>query len=349
MSSTISGGQFRLSRRGTRPVEWETVNCPACGCGDFIPPVWPAATDLAAAGCLPSLVRCQNCELTFTNPRPIVRDIGHFYPPEYGCHDVRGNWDTRRRARWRRRLEGHVLRAFFNYPPQPAGMATLLAGCLGRVWIRSSQHRAGWIEYQGAGSLLDFGCGAGSFLRRMQAHGWHVEGLDVSAAVARRVQRQTGIRVHVGSLPHGDLKTGSFDCITMWQSLEHVHQPRRVLESARELLRPGGTIVVLVPNLQSWSFRVFGPHWFALDLPRHLTHFTPVTLARLLQTTGFHVRRSQQVAIDGWIRQSARQVAAAGHRQWLSVCRWKPLALAVARWTERRGMADNVLVVAERE
>ena len=66
----------------------------------------------------------------------------------------------------------------------------------------------------------------------------------------------------------------------MWSSLEHVHEPRLAVRAAREVLRPGGLLVVYVPNLGSWSFRTFGEHWFALDLPRHLTHFTPETLGR---------------------------------------------------------------------
>jgi 2-polyprenyl-3-methyl-5-hydroxy-6-metoxy-1,4-benzoquinol methylase len=299
---------------------------------------------------LEGIVRCGHCELTFTNPRPALRDIGRFYPPDYACYDVTGSWDIRRRARWRRAAERQVLRAFFKYPPQPAGLANVLAGWLGRAWIRSRQHRCGWLEYRGTGRLLDFGCGAGSFLRRMQTHGWRVEGLDVSADVAAQVERQAGIRVHVGTLPHADLDSERFDCLTMWQALEHVHQPREVLESARQVLRPGGAIVITVPNIESWSFRTFGAHWFALDVPRHLTHFAPHTLSRLLASAGFGKIRIQHVGMDGWLRQSGKRAAAAPDApRWLGLCRWKPLALRLARWTERRSMADNILAIAQRK
>ena len=82
----------------------------------------------------------------------------------------------------------------------------------------------------------------------MSQLGWHVTGLDASPRAVEQVRDELACDVYQGTLPHTDLAPGSFDVITMWQSLEHVHRPMEVLRSAYELLRPGGRIVVAVPE-----------------------------------------------------------------------------------------------------
>jgi hypothetical protein len=104
-----------------------------------------------------------------------------------------------------------------------------------------------------------------------------------------------------------------------------------------------------VPNLASWSFAHFGRHWFGLDVPRHLTHFTPATLSALLTAEGFRLLKLMQVGTDGWIRQSARRlVPSDSSGGWLKACRFKPLAQFLAAWSERIGHADDMVAFAER-
>jgi len=327
----------------------EEVGCPGCESrGDE--PVVVSRDRFATPGGEFSVVRCRRCGLAYTNPRPAAADIGVYYPREYSCHQVQSTFQTGASGRWRSWLEKQVLRARYGYPPQPVGWASKFAAGLGNVWIRNAQRRSEWIEYQRPGRLLDFGCGGGAFLARMRKLGWHVSGVDVSAAVARTVEEELGIRVLVGSLPHPDLRPASYDCITMWQSLEHVHEPRRVLRAARELLRPDGLLVVAVPNFDSWSFQTFREHWFGLDVPRHLLHFTPSALGSLLAAEQFRVERIEQLAMDGWLRHSARRARAAGWgRWWLGACRWKPLAAALARRSRNQQQADVIVATARPE
>ncbi len=79
------------------------------------------------------------------------------------------------------------------------------------------------------GRLLDFGCGAGGLLQQLHRLGWHVTGLDVSPRMVRHVRDRLGLPAFEGTLPHPDLTPGSFDAITMAESLEHVHDPLGVL------------------------------------------------------------------------------------------------------------------------
>jgi 2-polyprenyl-3-methyl-5-hydroxy-6-metoxy-1,4-benzoquinol methylase len=197
---------------------------------------------------------------------------------------------------------------------------------------------------------LDFGCGGGLFLHRMHRQGWHVTGLDVSTVAVEKVRTELGLPALVGTLPHPRLKPESFDVITMWHSLEHVHNPREVLENAYSLLAPGGKLLVAAPNIDSLAFRWFRSAWFALELPRHLTHFTPDTLRRLLTQTGFRVNNVYAVREAGWIRYSARLAGQEPTPRFLHRClRLRTLAKAAELYAWLLGRANCLLASATRD
>ena len=112
----------------------------------------------------------------------------------------------------------------------------------------------------------------------MHQAGWRVTGVDCAADTVAQLRRSLGVPVLLGSLPHAELQERSFDVVTMWHSLEHVHHPLDTLRAARRLLAPGGRLVIAVPNIESTAYRWFGPAWFGLDLPRKLCHRQDSTL-----------------------------------------------------------------------
>ncbi len=191
--------------------------------------------------------------------------------------------------------------------------------------------------------LLDFGCGSGGFLARMHAQGWHVTGVDASAAAVAEVREVLGLEAFHGTLPHPRLVPGSFDVVTMWESLEHLHQPLDALRHARTLLASGGRLYVSVPNIEGLPFRWFGEAWTGLDLPRHLTHFSPATLRAMLDRAGLVPGRASFVRHATWI---ARSAARAKRLRWL---RFRPAARLAARWCALRGRGDCIMVEAEVE
>lgn len=305
---------------GRSAVAWEDTPCPLCG-RDEPALLLEAADTLPEAGLWFAVVRCEHCGLTYTNPRPTADTIGGFYPPDYRPH--------RRPAKM-----SH------SRPVRPVWA---------RLFGRPCNERRGELPWPGPGRLLDFGCGGGAFLKTMADRGWQVTGLDASVGAGRAVQEELGLKVLTGTLPHPELPPCSFDVVTMWQSLEHVHRPLTILREAYRLLVPGGKLVVATPNVESLPFYWFGSSWFGLDLPRHLTHFTPKTLRATLETAGFRVDLQRYLRHGDWLRSSARLAAAGGRGgAWARLLRWKPAAKAVAWACYAAGMGDCMMAVAER-
>lgn len=166
-----------------------------------------------------------------------------------------------------------------------------------RVWRRIRM----LAQRSGDERLMDVGCGDGGFLTAAENLGWNVSGTELDAA---RNQQQD-LEVFSG-LSEASEKYGgsSFAAITMWHTLEHFKDPKEVLEDARRLLTPDGTILIAVPNSESLQARLFGKYWLHNDVPRHLFHFSPDSLQRLLRQAGFEVIESKHHEFEydllGW-------------------------------------------------
>jgi len=106
-----------------------------------------------------------------------------------------------------------------------------------------------------------------------------------------------GVPAACGALTRAPFKPGTFSVITMFHVLEHLYDPSAFLECARELLEPGGRLVVQVPNAASWQFLLFGENWNGLDIPRHLLDFKEQDLVNLLEYCGFEVVRKKHFSL----------------------------------------------------
>src|SRR5262245_55191220 len=206
---SLSRGTLTLETGTDHGIEWEECECLSCGSDKWT--AYIEAPDLTPGGMglWFVIVKCRECGLCFTNPRPSPVSMPLFYASDYTPHDAapEHSW---KKSWWRQ----------FRVRGSGAG-----------------QRKA--LRWHGQGRLLDFGCGSGSFLLRMREQGWKVTGLDCSPAPVAFLRDHWGVHALTGSLPHPDLAASSFDVITMWQALEHLHQPLKVLQSARKLLAPG--------------------------------------------------------------------------------------------------------------
>lgn len=298
-----------VPERTASEIAWEEPNCPLCNGRRRVTKLEAPDPSPEGGGLWFAVVECQDCGLYYTCPRPDEESIGGFYPAGYGPHQAQ------------RRDEGHTGER------------------------RCAERRP--FPVVGHGKLLDFGCGAGVFLDLMRREGWDVTGLDMSNETVARLRTDHGLRVLQGSLPHPELEPASFNAVTMWHALEHVHNPFDVLKAAKRLLAPGGQVHIAVPNIECLAFRWFGRSWYGLELPRHLTHFSEATLRAMLQRVGFWKVKIEQVKHSDWVRNSARLAAGQGRsnvfqRTLLS----KRMSRAAASYGVLRGRADGLYALA---
>lgn len=163
-------------------------------------------------------------------------------------------------------------------------------------WIRSSQaEKTKFLKRAGlfAGRVLDIGCGSGYFLRALEPENWERFGVENGKSAAEFASRWLGKdRIFPGTIIEAGFQDSFFDVVTFWSVLEHTNEPRKNLMEVRRILRPGGSLIIQVPNADSYQARWFGGQWFALDAPRHRYHFSVRTLAHLLSEIGFQIYRT---------------------------------------------------------
>jgi 2-polyprenyl-3-methyl-5-hydroxy-6-metoxy-1,4-benzoquinol methylase len=242
------------------------MNCPVC----FNPNAVPLLTghDLLFESTTRSfdLRACEVCRSLFIDPQPSDDEVRSFYPENYWARDSEARiLRTMEQAYCRIALRGHV--AFVNHA----------ASGLGRE--------------PGDTRILDVGCGNGLLLALLRDKGYAVSGVDFSGDAAVAARRLNGVEVRVGSLADQAFADESFDLITLFHVMEHVTEPKAVLDEVRRVLKPDGRVIVQVPNIDSLQFRIFGSRWYGLDIPRHLIDYSLDSIVRLIEGAGFGVRR----------------------------------------------------------
>ena len=198
------------------------------------------------------ILECKDCGLLYTTPRPNKEEIGRYYKSdEYYSHQEN--------------KEGFIPKVYEKVKS---------------INLKNKYHIA--TEKTTKGKILDIGCGVGDFLHTMEQQGWDCTGVEPSEnakAIARkRIKAQL-----LSSEEQENLPEGSFDVITMWHVLEHVDALRWQIQQLYRLCKPGGRIVIALPNYKSYDGQYYKAEWAAYDVPRHLNHFDQKTLINLFE------------------------------------------------------------------
>lgn len=131
------------------------------------------------------------------------------------------------------------------------------------------------------GKLLDVGSGLGHFLSMAQDDGWQVEGVEIQKSAARYSQEHFGIEPHIGDMEQLSFNPESFDVVTLWDVLEHSYMPLDLLSKCNELVKPGGLVVLAVPNASGWPAHIFKGGWRYV-MPHHLSYFSIGCMERII-------------------------------------------------------------------
>jgi SAM-dependent methyltransferase len=159
-------------------------------------------------------------------------------------------------------------------------------------------------NYKKSGRLLDVGCSTGIFLNHIQENlnksDWEIFGVEVNHEAANAARLNFNLKVFTGTLEEANFPAAFFDAITLWDVLEHLHDPMSSLLEMCRILKVNGILVLRVPNLDSWWANLFGKYWAGLEPPRHLYVFNQTTLSSLLEKSGFHVLKTS-TAISSYL------------------------------------------------
>ncbi len=203
------------------------------------------------------LVRCQSCGTFYQWPRPRWSELEAYYHEGYDSYVPAWQDEKSIFRRMTRRFYAAKMRWFVE-------------------------------QFHVSGSLLDVGCGTGVFLEEMQAsQRWQLYGIEPTKIAASYVQERFNIPVINDQIENVRLAENFFDVITMWNVFEHLENPKLAMRSLYQALKPGGILVIAVPNYESLSRWLFGKYWCGWDLPRHLFVLPRSTLLWMLEKIGF--------------------------------------------------------------
>lgn len=190
--------------------------------------------------------------------------------------------------------QGHDAGQYASAAPRGAESAAPLL----RLFDR---HRLALLRAAGAGPparLLDAGAGRGRFVAAARAAGYEAYGLEPSQRGVTAARAEFGLELVRAGIEDAGVDAASLDAVTLWHVLEHLDDPAGALTRVTDWLRPGGVVLIAVPNAASLQARLGGPVWFHLDVPRHRTHFTPQGLRALLRAHGLEPLRTHHVLAE---------------------------------------------------
>lgn len=238
----------------------ESTTCCICDAADFVPLGVGEDFEYHTSPDTFRAVRCRRCDLVKLDPRPKESELGRIYPETYHA---------------------------FDFSAERFGLVYKV-----RRWLEGRRLASWCTELPDDARILDVGCGDGfhlDVLRAVGRPGWRLEGVDIDARAIEAARRR-GLEVHAGRIEDAGLPRAAYDLALCIQTIEHVAQPAALLAGVREVLKPGGRLVVVTDNTDTLDFRLFrGRHWGGYHFPRHWTLFSKATLSALAEKVGLEV------------------------------------------------------------
>lgn len=234
-------------------IKWEEPTCNLCGSSKN-KVLYDSMTYWEYDGVFRTVL-CTRCKLVFVNPRPVLKDIHNFYENKnYFGRDIKIG-EEKNDIDEREEAYGNIYKIILNQ--------------------------------RSKGSILDIGAGTGLFLSKFKDLKWNVTGIELTTPAVKYAKKQYGIKLLQGDFLKYNFKKESYDVITLNGALEHLHDPLQTLEKIYPLLKKDGILIFSVPNVESIGNKIFGRDWFPWQPPRHLYHFSPNTITKMVNKAGF--------------------------------------------------------------
>lgn len=244
-------------------------NCPICQSDRIVP--FLQAKDHTVSGEVFAVWKCEACLGAFTQDIPGQEQIGAYYKAD----------------------------SYVSHTDTQTGLVNQLYHRVRKITLNSKKDLVASTCGIKQGSLLDIGAGTGAFAGFMKSAGWSVTGLEPDPEARNLARERNNIDLlspdHLYSLPEK-----SFDAITLWHVLEHVHDLHGYMERIRQLLKPGGKAFIAVPNHTSHDALKYQQYWAAWDVPRHLYHFSPAAMKQLFSQHGLSLYKMKPMWFDSF-------------------------------------------------
>jgi 2-polyprenyl-3-methyl-5-hydroxy-6-metoxy-1,4-benzoquinol methylase len=245
------------------------TGCPICSSNNIQEQL--SAKDYTVSQNIFSIWHCNACTARFTQDVPGQDDIGAYYVSEnYISHS-----DTKK----------GIINSLYHM------VRKRTLGAKRRLVINETGITKG--------AILDIGCGTGAFLNTMKEADWNITGLEPDTVARAKAAELYALHPQEpGKL--FDLTPASFNAITMWHVLEHVHELHAYIKQIEKLLAPGGKAFIAVPNYTSKDAAIYAAYWAAYDVPRHLYHFSPQSMETLLAQHGLKLAAVKPMWFDSF-------------------------------------------------
>ncbi len=233
-------------------------NCPVCNGTALSKQL--SAKDYTVSQQLFDIWQCAQCSLRFTQEAPDPSSVGAFYQSDN----------------------------YISHTDTNKGLVNKLYHFVRKTTLQRKRvliERATGVK---KGVLLDIGAGTGAFAHAAQAGGWRVTALEPDSSTRQRAADLYGLALQ-DTQTLFQLPPASFDAITLWHVLEHVHELHAYIEQIKSLLKKDGRVLIAVPNYTSRDAAIYQQYWAAYDVPRHLYHFSPASVKTLLQAHGLQL------------------------------------------------------------
>lgn len=260
---------------------------------------------------------CYGCRLAWLNPAPVPEDIHKCYGGAYYTHSggdannakvrqyddlLEGTWG------WLRKLtlgSCYNYKHLWRYPNMRWFGETMLpiSNFRNKITFGLGNVFPEFSRLHNNSRLLEVGCGNGAFLAKMRVLGWDTTGVDIDADAAKSARRSYDIDIKIGFLEEQNFPSEHFDIIFLSHVFEHLPDPYVFLRESYRILKRGGRIHIITPNLESFGHSIFKGSWLGLDPPRHLSIFSKLSMHKILKAAGFRMSRlctRAQIAGDIW-------------------------------------------------
>lgn len=241
--------------------------CPNCGAKSIFYVF--SAKDYTVSNEQFEIWECENCTQRFTQNIPVEENIGKYYQSE-------------------------------NYISHSDTSKGLVNNLYHKVRKRTLVQKRKLIEKitgKSSGNILDVGAGTGAFLNEMKIANWNCTGIEPDKNAREKASELYNLNLKEAEKLYS-LCPESFDAITLWHVLEHVHHLHEYVEQLKNLLSKDGKLFIAVPNYTSADAKIYNQFWAAYDVPRHLYHFSPKAMKNLLNAHGLKLEKMKPMWYD---------------------------------------------------